>query len=226
MKEQIGQAYFENNYPDYELQTSAGKLDFYVNLLDKWVPGKKAVFELGVGLGGFLQAICSRYECMGSDINDFAVETTKAQCPEAELFLGSYECIPEEHGPDAVVAWDVLEHIADVDKAVSVIHSRIREGGFLIGIVPVYDGPLGWLVRTLDKDPTHLWKLSRKDWLEKLVEHDFDVVEWGGVIRRLVMNRWYVHLTRPQVLLRRIGSAFYFVAKKQSSDNDGTCEQL
>lgn len=224
MKEQTGQAYFDNNYPDYELQASKNKVNFYLNLLGKWVARKKRVFELGIGLGNFLEAASSDYDCMGCDVNEFAVERTQSRCPDADLFSGSYECIPAEPAADAVVAWDVLEHIKDVDQAISVIHSRIAENGFLIGIVPVYDGPLGWLVRCLDNDPTHLWKLSRKDWQKKLCEHNFSVVECGGVIRKLVAGKWYVHITWPQPLLRRIGSAFYFVAKKQSPDNDGTSE--
>ena len=213
MNDQTGKAYYDNNYPDYELQTSEGKLNFYLNLLKQHVPAGKRVFELGVGLGGFFEAAGTDYDCSGCDVNEFAVQSVQSKCPGTTVLRGSYECIPEDLSPDAVVAWDVLEHIENVDKALSVIRSRISEGGFLIGVVPVYDGPLGWLVRTLDKDPTHLWKLSRADWLDKLERHEFSIVEWGGVIRKLVGKR-YVHITRPQLLLRPTGSALYFVAKK------------
>jgi SAM-dependent methyltransferase len=206
--------YFNENYVDYELQTSEPKLEFYLNLLRKWVPPGRAIFELGVGKGHFFQKAFSQYDCEGCDINEFGLEVARSKVPDAKLFWGSYECIPTDRAPYAVVAWDVLEHIPELDKALSVIYSRLEAGGFLIAIVPVYDGPLGWLVEYLDRDPTHVFKLSRREWIEKLKSHHFQLVETGAVIRKLIMSRWYLHLTRPRFMLRRIGSAYYFVAQK------------
>jgi SAM-dependent methyltransferase len=55
-----------------------------------------------------------------------------------------------------VVSWDVLEHIEPLDDALKTIYDRLADNGILIGVVPVYDGPLGWLVHRMDRDPTHL----------------------------------------------------------------------
>ena len=209
------EAYFNENYQDYERQTSPAKLTFYMNLMNRWVEKGQSLFEIGVGQGHFLQKASQEYNCSGCDINEYGLKMTKEKVPSADLRSGSYECIPEDPKVHVVVAWDVLEHIEEVEEAVSVIYSRLGEEGFLIGIVPVYDGPLGWLVRRLDHDPTHVHKLSRKDWYEKLKKYNFQIVSFGGVIRKLMWSRWYVHLTWPQFILRRIGSACYFVAQKR-----------
>jgi len=84
----------------------------------------------------------------------------------------------------------------------------------LLAAVPVYDSPLGLITRLLDHDPTHLWKLSRHDWLNRVGQHGFEIDDRGGIVRKLVGSRWYVHVTRPQFFLRRCSSAFYFVARK------------
>jgi SAM-dependent methyltransferase len=112
-----------------------------------------------------------------------------------------------------VVAWDVLEHIPDLDDALGVLHARLEPSGVLVAVVPVYDGPLGWLVERLDRDPTHVAKWTRRQWVAALERHGFEVLATGGVLRRLMFGRWYVHLTRPARLWRRAGSAFWFAAR-------------
>jgi SAM-dependent methyltransferase len=211
-----GEHYFQSCYQDYERQTSRRKLSFYLGLVTRWVPQGGRLFELGTGMGHFLSLACERYACGGSDVNDFAVKAAGAKAPKARVQVGSYECIPTIPVPDVVVSWDVLEHIERLDEAIDTIHQRLADNGILIGVVPVYDGPLGWLVHRLDKDPTHLHKVSRKQWSIWLQNNGFTILQDGGILRRLLMGRWYLHLTRPQWMLRSIGCAYYFVARKQS----------
>jgi SAM-dependent methyltransferase len=215
-----GSEYYATNYGNYERQNPRYKLEFYLSLVRRWVPKGGELFELGVGLGKFLREAAREYRCSGSDVNTFGVAQTKANVPEAiEIDEGSYECIPMDPSPDGVVAWDVLEHIPDLDNALEQIHRRLRDDGVLVAVVPVYDGPLGWLVTLLDKDPTHVSKFSRREWLTRLKRHGYQVVEYGGILRYLFLGRWYVHLTRPQWFFRWCGSALYFVARKRHPAN-------
>jgi hypothetical protein len=84
----------------------------------------------------------------------------------------------------------------------------------LMCVVPVYDGPLGWLVQRLDHDTTHVSKWSRHEWLNTLEAHGFEVIASGGIIRRLIAGRFYLHLTHPERVMRHVGSAFWYVARK------------
>jgi SAM-dependent methyltransferase len=207
-------AYYRENYPDYAAQNPARKLAFYRRLIRRHVKPGARLFELGVGLGLFLETVRSDYDCAGCDVNTFGIEQTRRRTSLERLHVGSVETLSLEPAPDVVVAWDVLEHLPDLDHALGTIHARLAAGGSLIGVVPVYDGPLGWLVHLLDKDPTHVTKQSRRFWLRKMTEAGFEVKEWGGILRRLIGSH-YVHLTRPQTLLRRLGSAVYFVAQRK-----------
>jgi SAM-dependent methyltransferase len=210
-----GAAYYRDNYGDYERQASPSKLDFYLRLIRKWVPSGARLFELGVGQGNFLQrAAAQGFRVEGVDVNTYGVEETRRRVPTARLEVGSFERIPADDPPQTVVAWDVLEHLPDLGQGLASIYAALPRGGFLIAVVPVYDGPLGWLVRRLDRDPTHVSKIGRHDWLAHLRRTGFDVLEHGGILRKLVMGRFYVHLTSPQLALRDIGSALYFVARK------------
>lgn len=207
-----GREYYAENYPDYEQQNSAAKLDFYMQLVRGFAPKGADLFELGVGMGNFVARASAEYRCTGSEVNDFGLAEARRRAPSASLLAGSYEQIPRERPPTLVVAWDVLEHLPDLDEALACIRARLAAPGYLIAVVPVYDGPLGGLVRALDRDPTHLSKWSRTAWLEALEKHQFSVVDWGGIVRRLAFGRFYLHVTRPRALLRRVGSAIWFVA--------------
>ena len=208
-----GKAYYAENYPDYERQNSEKKLKFYMKLLVRWVPAGGRIFELGSGLGLFLEKAATRYDCEACEVNPYGAETSRARVPNVVVHEGSVETLPTDSSPHAVVAWDVLEHISDLDCALAIIHSRLASGGFLIGVVPVYDSPLGWLTRLLDRDPTHVWKLSRHDWLDRVRKHGFEIVDYGGIVRKLIAGRWYVHVTSPKFLLRGCSGAIYFVAR-------------
>lgn len=209
-----GQDYYQDNYTDYDRQNSPRKLAFYMSLVRSRVPRGSRLHELGVGLGHFLACASREYVCSGSDVNPYGLGEAHRRAPRAVLAEGSFEQIPASPPPDIVVAWDVLEHVAELPAALDCIRQRLVGRGILIAVVPVYDGPLGWLVHRLDHDPTHVWKWPRQAWVDVLQRHGFEVVESGGVIRRLVMKRWYVHVTWPAPILRRVGSALWFVARK------------
>jgi SAM-dependent methyltransferase len=209
-----GATYYADNYRDYQRQNSNRKLRFYMRLLDQWLEPGSTIFELGSGLGLFLEKAATRYQCIACEPNPYGAETARARVPNVVVYEGSFDCIPVQPAPRAVVAWDVLEHIPDLDRALEVIQSRLEPGGFLIAVVPIYDTVLGPITQLLDHDPTHVWKLSRYHWLDRLRARGFEIVDWGGIVRRLVGARCYLHLTWPQLFLRRCCSALYLVAKK------------
>lgn len=210
---EAGAGYFTENYIDYERQSSSSKMRFYLRLVRRWAPPGGLLFELGVGLGVFLEQACAYYRCQGCDSNPHAVAAARKRAPRSSIREGSFRAVPDRPPPSAVVAWDVLEHVPELGEALDFIRLRLAPDGVLIAVVPVYDGPLGPLVRRLDHDPTHFWKWPRSRWLDTLREHGYDLVESGGIVRRLIASRWYLHLAWPQFLLRRWGSAFYFVAR-------------
>jgi len=220
-------SYYSDNYVDYAKQNPPHKIRFYMDLVERWVEKGERIFELGVGLGVFLERANEKFTCQGCDINRYAIDITQEKLPEVLVVEGSYESIPANPPPKAVVCWDSLEHLPDLDAALQSIISKLPQEGYLIGVVPVYDGPLGWLVRLLDKDPTHVTKVSRIEWLSRLNQHGFDVVEYGGIIRKLI-RAWYFHFVRPQIILKSCGTALYFVARKpgpsQSERPQASCK--
>ncbi|NCC60188.1 MAG: methyltransferase domain-containing protein [Verrucomicrobiae bacterium] len=210
-----GKEYYDRNYADYDRQNAPGKLRFYKKLIQLYIEPGRRLFEVGVGCGNFLGEVRHIYQCGGCDINDYGLLQAERYVTKASLYKGSTEVLCKvQNKPDVIVAWDVLEHIEYLDNALGDIRSNLVEHGYLMAVVPVYDGPLGHITRWLDDDPTHLTKEDRCFWLAKIQKADFRIVLWGGIIRRLLIKRYYLHLTRPQWLLRHCGTAIYIVAQK------------
>jgi len=214
--EHLDKRYYETNYPDYQAQTSEKKLRFYMDLVRKYTPARGNVFELGVAMGDFIRLAEKDFVCFGSDINSYGVEEARKKARSAQLYNGSTETLDlVKSDLDTIVAWDVLEHLPDLNSGMAKIRNRLKPNGHLIGVVPIYDGSLGWLVDALDKDPTHVTKVGRQDWIRMLESQNFEVVEWGGILRKLI-GKSYVHITQPHSVLKVMCSAMYFVGRKSS----------
>jgi SAM-dependent methyltransferase len=112
---------------------------------------------------------------------------------------------------DIIAAFDVLEHVENIEGAIQKIKSKLVLNGYLILVVPVYDGPLGPLIRLLDKDTTHLQKHSRYFWLETIDKY-LQIDDWSGIYRYLLFGRYYVHV--PVKILRRWAPAIVLTARR------------
>src|SRR5262249_3361336 len=109
-------------------------------------------------------------------------------------------------------SFDVIEHIPDLDSTRRSIYSLLKPGGIFVFVVPVYDGPLGWVVHALDKDPTHIHKTRRTFWLDWAAA-SFEVLEWQGAFR--YMTPFGVYLHYPSRILRRGSPAIAVVARRR-----------
>ena len=112
---------------------------------------------------------------------------------------------------DLVTCFDILEHTRDLGKALDNILDLLEDGGVLALTVPVYDGPLGWLVNMLDKDETHTYRRARDFWLEE-VSKRFDILDYVGIWRYFFFHRLYLNLLSRGT--RRITPAIMVLARK------------
>lgn len=191
-------AYFKLNYRDYAAQNPPWKLGFYLRVLTRYLPARRpaTLLDVGCGKGAWLAHLArhTRWQLAGSDTSEWAVAGNRSRLPGVEFSLADATDRPCPVGSlDAVTACDVLEHVPNRDAAAAAIAGMLRPGGYFLLVVPVYDGLSGPLIRRLDKDPTHVHKLARRDWLTWM-ESRFVIVEWWGVVRYLLPGRLYLHL--------------------------------
>lgn len=103
------------------------------------VPTGGRVLDAGCATGDFIALGSSRYEMWGLDVSTYATELAVQKNPScaARIFTGFIE--EQRFEPDffdAIVMWDVIEHIWDPRSVLRRLVSHLRPGGSLILSTP------------------------------------------------------------------------------------------
>jgi SAM-dependent methyltransferase len=207
--------YFERSYRDYDRQNPPRKLDHYRQAVERHViaHGTVRLLDIGCAFGAFLASLDSRWEIYGADVSEYAIGLARQRLPRAHLEPVRNGELPFAEHFDIITAFDVLEHIPNVEAVVRQVVEHLTDDGAFLFVVPVYDGPLGPMVRALDADVTHIHRLARRFWLD-LARRYFEVEDWWGLFRSLVPGGYYVHW--PSRALRGITPAIAVVGRRKA----------
>ncbi|HUP16932.1 MAG TPA: methyltransferase domain-containing protein [Acidimicrobiia bacterium] len=218
--ETYDETYYSATYRDYFRQNPTHKLEFYRSVVEQHSPSRRPtrVLDIGCGLGGFLGGLRqrdperNRWDLTGVDVSEFAISTNTSTYPDEKFKACAAEDISDLGTAfDVITAFDILEHLQWPDRAASAISSCLTDDGTLVLVVPVYDGPLGPVVRLLDNDQSHVQLQSRQWWLDWTNTH-FTVTSWFGIFRMLTPWHQYLHI--PTKRLRRVAPAILITARK------------
>jgi len=171
-------------------------------------------FDIGCAFGAFLGALDTRWQLYGMDVSEYAISQARTRLPRAHLDVVHDGVIPFHEPFDVITAWDVIEHIPELDMVAAQVTAHLTAHGAFVFVVPVYDGPLGPLVNMLDRDTTHIHRMPRDFWLHWAARH-FQVDDWWGIFRFLFPGGLYFHA--PTRALRRIAPAIAVVARSRSA---------
>ena len=209
--DQFDASYYAANYRNYAAQNPPAKMAFYRSLLAKHLPpsGARRILELGCASGLFLGSLDASWHRFGIDPSEYAIAAASKRMPDVRLAVASATDVPFLGPFDAVVAFDTIEHIENLESMAGSVRTVLSPGGIFVFVVPVYDGPLGPLVHQLDRDPTHVHKYGRDFWLS-WTESNFDLLEWRGIFRYLLPRGPYIHW--PTRLFRGVAPAIAVVA--------------
>jgi SAM-dependent methyltransferase len=210
----LTEAYFEHAYgPDYERRNPPRKWRAFLREILRVRRGGR-LLEAGCGYGLFLRQAAAHFDCVGCDTSEYAVRQARARVPAAvPLFRAPLPGLELRRRFDVIAAFDVLEHIPDLEQALENLDRLLLPGGLLAFTVPVYDGPLGPLVDRFDKDLTHVHRRGRDFWLERLAPR-FRLRRYTGVWRYFVLGLYLNQLSRAS---RRVATAILVLAEKPAA---------
>ena len=80
-------------------------------------------------------------------------------------------------------------------------------------VVPVYDGVVGKGMKLMDKDPTHVWQISRYKWVD-LIKNKFEIIEIVPHFRFPAPVFGYLFFELPEFLFR-FSPAIMIIARKK-----------
>lgn len=142
---------YNDENPQYKLHSidefellKKGKIRVGYNkkkLLNKYLNNRSKVLEIGSGIGlmgCFVQNNNPNRSYTGVEIDEKANE--KAKSFGLDVHQGDFSIIESFYGEyDVVLMWEVLEHIQDIKRCLSIINSKLVNGGVFIFSVPNYD---------------------------------------------------------------------------------------
>jgi len=168
LRELYGRDYFEHGkYQDEFAQ--ALEVRRRLALLERaGVPRGGRVLDAGCATGDFLHAVQGSYEMWGLDVSAHAVEVARARNPSCahRIFTGFVEDQAFEPGSfDAIVMWDVVEHLWDPRLVLSRLIEHLRPGGSLLLSTPDIGAYVARLMQrrwAFMTPPEHLGFFSRR----------------------------------------------------------------
>lgn len=212
-----GEQYYQQNYRSYDRQNPEPKLAYYRAQIERHRDRSQPMrlHDVGCGPGNFLNSLDPAWSVYGSDINTFAIERSRARMPKGQFTMGSgaVDRLFDERF-SVITAFDVLEHVPDIDRAGPNLAAQLLPGGILVFVVPVYDGLSGPIITLLDGDPTHVHKRPRQFWLDWASTH-FDVLSWDGILRYLLPGGYYLHTVTS--VMRRHTPAILVACRARTS---------
>lgn len=212
MEDKFNKSYFDSAYgPYYHLRNPRYKWLSFLGEIKKYISGGM-LLDIGCAYGLFLHEASRDFKCTGIDISEHAIAHARTTLPQnIEVFVGAVGSIHLNARYNLITCFDILEHTNDLGEALDNIWDLLEEGGVLVLTVPVYDGPLGWLVDRLDKDRTHTYRRPRGFWLEE-VSKRFEILDYVGIWRYFFFHRLYLNLLSRGT--RRITPAIMVLARK------------
>lgn len=171
---------------------------------------------LDVGCGDLVEAHYLAhlgFDVTGIDLDEDLLEARRARKSWDEgtkltlKALSVYD-IPEDLGPfDLITAFDIIEHLPELDEAIETLFALLKPGGFFFLTVPnryasseVYSK---WLLRGMSKlgrrpppGVPHLQFKSPSEWLDSFEDAGFEAKAWEMQIGPLV-NTWNLLFQAP-----------------------------
>lgn len=166
-----------SDYTGTSTLESMSQAGFYnkwiLNKFKKYLSGD--ILEIGCGIGSFTKILSTYGRVTAIDIDQNLVDATiknktNASCGLGDIEKGKYFFKTQLF--DVIVCINVLEHIQNDDKALVNMKNLLREGGFLILLIPIHK----FLYGEIDKNIGHYRRYDPANLTKYIKDEGFNIV--------------------------------------------------
>ncbi len=150
----------------------------------------KKILNLGCGTWQNIPALLWKGEIYCADMNSKSIEILHKRFPETINQIWMAETLNyQQWFFDEIYAFDILEHVQDIDLVLKNINNWLKVGGTLYIEVP-YDKSEIFLTRLNPEYPEQIWHMrifSKKSIVSLLEQNSFN-------IKKIWYSRWIVNI--------------------------------
>lgn len=156
-------------------------------LREHGVPAGARVLDAGCATGDFIAAARHEFDMYGNDISEHAIGVARRRMPELadRLTATPLEQLPRSAGNyDAVVLWDVIEHVWSPRDVLATLAGHVRPGGVIamstpnIGAIIARTMGRRWAFMT---PPEHLCFFDRRTMARLVRGAGLELAGWRSV---------------------------------------------
>ncbi|MBF0594251.1 MAG: class I SAM-dependent methyltransferase [Candidatus Omnitrophica bacterium] len=155
----------------------AGRRDMVLRLVDD-LPKESCILDVGCSGGAMLLALLGKgfRDVAGVDISVGAIESCRNKGLKNTTVMDAQELTFADGSFDAVIASDILEHLADPARALASWRRVLKPGGKLLVFVPAYT----FLWSDHDVINCHQKRYEKKDFADIVRQAGFEVQRTSG----------------------------------------------
>ena len=170
-------------------------------LINKYKPNSSNFLEVGCGTGFVLSGMSRAFpkvSLLGSEIFLDGLTYASGRVPSAKLLQMDARNIPFSDEFDAIGSFDVLEHIAEDEIALTQMYQAIKPGGVLFLSVPQH--PFLW--GPSDEYACHVRRYSKMEIEKKITASGFEILRSSSFVSILLpimmLSRLLQRLTKKK----------------------------
>lgn len=111
-----------------------------------------ALLDVGCAFGYFIKHMTKDFEAYGIDSSDYAISRAREVVSDDRLAVADAQTgIPFKKRFDVITAFDVMEHITNIEGAFRNFREKLERGGVLIMEFPIKKTPI-------NRDKTHIYR--------------------------------------------------------------------
>lgn len=186
----------------------------WIKKLENYVPLEKgkSVLEIGCSIGGVASILLDKgLDVHATDVSKYAVNRAKKTSKNIKFsVLDAREKIKLNKKFDYVLAFEVVEHLEDPQKAIKNMVGVLKKEGYLVFSTPY---PYTWSFR----DPTHINVKYPREWIEimknaglkNIVCHSFSLIPFFYKLNKEFQIIIPFHIPIPY-----INNPIFFIGRK------------
>jgi 2-polyprenyl-3-methyl-5-hydroxy-6-metoxy-1,4-benzoquinol methylase len=155
---------------EFERIADIKRLDFIIDVLRSRLPVGAEVLDVGCGNGVISRSLGEKgFNVQGVDVSEKAIARARSLNKFSNVkfdVVSAEQLVANGQQYHAVICSEVLEHLNEPNKLLTVLHEILKEDGVLIVTVPNGNGPREVLVTkpviTLQKKNNWMWKFVQK----------------------------------------------------------------